>query len=296
MCFDFTQFRYFEVENVSIYRCDRRTHEACIFDKLKNEWQPTKFNLRLNLNNFHPIAIDMMDYFERRCRLGCNSDHDGFDWVGMSELIPRDEDVNHFVLRRDTDRNWYIRTKKYFVNNYSYIVLAAAHLAQDLHWGQTDKAGENYFFAHLVPVGALGKTWKEQVVGLLHDAAEDTPHNVDEIIELLKNRIDVVLNLVRLPWIWELEQKLHLTTGASCDRPSKDDWFELAEALTALNHHLYPSREIYINHIKTNPLATKVKLNDLANNMDMSRVNHPTEEDWVRTLRYKQEYEFLSKK
>lgn len=90
-----------------------------------------------------------------------------------------------------------------------------------------------------------------------------------------------------LPWIWELEQKLHLTTGASCDLPRKDDWFELAEALTALNHHLYPSREIYINHIKTNPLATQVKLNDLANNMDLSRIAHPTEEDMERTLRYK---------
>lgn len=275
---DFTQYRYFE--KYVLYRCNRRTHEAEEqYDSAADLWRPIHFNL----NTLTPVAIDDMDFLERACRnIGFEKDGDGYEWDTWSELVMKDNRICY--------------SNYPFAHNFSYIVLAAAHLAQELHKGQTDKANKDYFSAHLLIVGAMGKTWKEQVVGLLHDAAEDTPYNINEIIELLKNRIDIVLTLVRLPWIWELEQKLHLTTGASCDRPSKDDWFELAEALTALNHHLYPSREIYINHIKTNPLATKVKLNDLANNMDMSRVDHPTEEDLERTLRYKQEYEFLSKK
>ncbi len=59
-----------------------------------------------------------------------------------------------------------------------HVVYAAAHVAKELHQGQKDKGGNDYFSSHLLPVGKSGYDWKEQVVGLLHDAAEDTTNDI----------------------------------------------------------------------------------------------------------------------
>ena len=48
------------------------------------------------------------------------------------------------------------------------IVQCAAVLACELHKGQVDKAGVDYFTGHLTTVAKMGSTWKEQVVGYLH--------------------------------------------------------------------------------------------------------------------------------
>ena len=64
-------------------------------------------------------------------------------------------------------------------------------------------------------------------------------------------------------------------------------------ALTLLNHHTSPSREEYISRISSNFLALKVKLHDLENNMDISRIPEPTEKDYAHIERYKKEYGIL---
>ena len=48
-----------------------------------------------------------------------------------------------------------------------------------------------------------------------------------------------------------------------------------------------------INRISTNFLALKVKLNDLRNNLDITRIPEPTEKDYARIERYKKEYDIL---
>ena len=68
---------------------------------------------------------------------------------------------------------------------------------------------------------------------------------------------------------------------------------ELKNALNLLNHHTASSREEYIKRIVGNHLALKVKMSDLKNNMDLSRIPQPTEKDLVRVERYKVEYEKL---
>ena len=68
---------------------------------------------------------------------------------------------------------------------------------------------------------------------------------------------------------------------------------EIETALTLLNHHTAPSREEYISRISNNFLALKVKLNDLRNNMDITRIPDPTEKDYARMDRYKKEYQTL---
>ena len=72
--------------------------------------------------------------------------------------------------------------------------------------------------------------------------------------------------------------------------PSDEDWDEIASALNVLNHHHADNRTDYIQKIRQNKLALRVKLNDLKNNMDISRIPQPTEKDLERLERYKAEY------
>ena len=70
------------------------------------------------------------------------------------------------------------------VNKEENIVQCAAALACELHKGQVDKAGVDYFTGHLTSVAKMGSTWQEQVVGYLHDASEDTPNSVGQVLNL----------------------------------------------------------------------------------------------------------------
>ena len=145
---------------------------------------------------------------------------------------------------------------------------AAAELACELHKGQVDKAGVDYFTGHLTTVAKMGSTWQEQVIGYLHDASEDTPNSVEQVLNLLDEKLESPLS----------------------DR----DREELTVALRLLNHHLAPDRETYIQRIKSNALAKAVKMHDLTHNMDLSRLPNPTRKDYERVERYRKEYDYLS--
>lgn len=147
-------------------------------------------------------------------------------------------------------------------------VKASAALAKRLHKGQVDKAGIDYFEGHLCVVASMGATWQEQVVGYLHDASEDTPNTVEEVLSLLEE---------------EAKQKL-----------SKEDRLVLSSVLHLLNHHNSSDRESYIRAIGEHPLAKSVKLNDLRHNMDLSHFPSPTAKDFIRRERYECEYNYLS--
>ena len=62
----------------------------------------------------------------------------------------------------------------------------AARLAKELHKGQVDKAGKDYFEEHLATVGGSGYDWKQKTVGFLHDVAEDTSYSVKDVIRFLQ--------------------------------------------------------------------------------------------------------------
>lgn len=147
-------------------------------------------------------------------------------------------------------------------------VQAAAQLAKQFHKGQIDKAGKDYFEGHLSSVANYGENWKEQIVGYLHDAAEDTPHTVSETIHLLQDK---------------------------CPNIATKDWEEIETALNLMNSHTAANREAYINRFRNNTLAIRVKLNDLRHNMDISRIPNPTEKDIARAARYRREYSQLKK-
>ncbi|EGC20837.1 hypothetical protein [Prevotella multiformis] len=154
-------------------------------------------------------------------------------------------------------------------NQEKSIVQCAAALACQLHRGQVDKAGVDYFTGHLTTVAKMGSTWQEQIIGYLHDASEDTPNSVEQVLNLLDEKLESLL--------------------------SDSDREEFTVALRLLNHHLAPDRETYIQRIKRNALAKAVKMHDLTHNMDLSRLPNPTRKDYERVKRYKKEYDYLSK-
>ena len=178
------------------------------------------------------------------------------------------------------------------------IVYAAGLVAKKLHKGQVDKGGNDYFEFHLLKVADAGFDWKEKVVGFLHDASEDCNMMVEDVMNLLDEEISRILDNPKENW-WEEDwwedwmedidkypcETTHVMTTGERD--------EIETALTLLNHHTAPSREEYISRISNNFLALKVKLNDLRNNMDITRIPDPTEKDYARMDRYKKEYQTL---
>lgn len=64
----------------------------------------------------------------------------------------------------------------------------AVALSRVAHSGQRDKAGHDYFYAHIEPVvkiirEELGGTIHDAIVGYLHDILEDTPTTVQDLVE-----------------------------------------------------------------------------------------------------------------
>ncbi len=178
------------------------------------------------------------------------------------------------------------------------IVYAAGLLAKDLHKGQTDKGGNDYFESHLLKVASDGFDWKEKVVGFLHDAAEDCNVTVDEVMAMFNTKVLKVANNPKESW-WEeewWEDWMEDIDPYPCEVThsiTDEERAELKNALNLLNHHTASTREEYIDRIANNRLALKVKMYDLENNMDISRMPHPTEKDFIRIERYKVEYQKL---
>ena len=170
----------------------------------------------------------------------------------------------------------------------------AARLAKELHKGQVDKAGKDYFEGHLATVGGSGYDWKQKTVGFLHDVAEDTSYSVKDVIRFLQKGLKAwKARPKEQDWIDDFSEIVNQYPHEHLYLPSKDEWEEIEEALHLMNARTAKSREEYIHRFKGHFLAIKVKLNDLRHNMDISRFPNPTEKDYIRLERYQKEYEAL---
>lgn len=67
-------------------------------------------------------------------------------------------------------------------------------------------------------------------------------------------------------------------------------------AVSLLTHNPKDSYEIYIRAISTDKYATLVKLEDLRDNSDITRLKGVTEKDLARMEKYHKAYTFLKKK
>lgn len=177
------------------------------------------------------------------------------------------------------------------------IVYAAGLVAQKLHKGQVDKGGHDYFESHLLKVADAGFDWKEKVVGFLHDASEDFGVTVEDVMNLLDEEISRVTGTKGNHWEADWwEDWMEDIDPYPCERThvmTSEERDEIKTALTLLNHNPAISREEYISNISRNSLALKVKLHDLRNNMDISRIPEPTEKDYARLERYQKEHKTL---
>ena len=181
---------------------------------------------------------------------------------------------------------------------WSPVVYAAYLTAKKIHAGQLDKGVNDYFTSHLLKVGSAGFDWKQKVVGLLHDAAEDTEYDEDSVILMMKKQLqDFSEKFPTLSWeeIVPFEEALDMCPypPKSIFFPSDVQWKEIEDALKLMNHHTAGSREEYIRRFGTNMLALNVKLNDLKSNMELARIPAPKPEDYARVERYKSEYSAL---
>lgn len=132
-------------------------------------------------------------------------------------------------------------------------LIKAFIVAIKAHRGQKDKGGKPYIL-HPVRVALNVKGKDEKIVALLHDVIEDTNYTIDDLDFLTK------------------EQK---------------------EALLLLTHDKNVAYMEYVRKIKKNKIASKVKLADLEQNMNLKRLKTISNKDLKRLEKYKRAKEIL---
>ena len=137
------------------------------------------------------------------------------------------------------------------------ILERAKAIATSAHEGQVDKAGKPYI-EHPMRVMNMGKTVEEKIAGVLHDVVEDSEWTFDMLEKegIPKDVLDA------------------LRCGTKLSEDEDYDHF--------------------IERVKTNPLAVKVKINDLKDNMDITRLGEVTEKDLTRLNKYIRAYRQLT--
>ena len=136
------------------------------------------------------------------------------------------------------------------------ILELALSIATEAHKGQFDKAGVDYI-EHPIYVASQVDTEEEKAVALLHDVIEDSPFTSEEL--LLAGLPEIVVAAVQI---------LSKKKGQDC--------------------------QIYLENVKSNPLARVVKLADLKHNSDLSRLSSVTDKDLERLEKYKKAIDYLS--
>ena len=137
-----------------------------------------------------------------------------------------------------------------------HLVEKAIAIAVAAHAGEMDKEGKPYIL-HPLRLMMQMETAAEMITAVLHDVVEDTPITLADLGQ--EGFPEVVL-----------------------------------EALALLTHDTASSSyEDYVAAIKPNPLARKVKLADLAHNMDVRRLPQMGMKDFGRLEKYRHAWDVL---
>lgn len=160
--------------------------------------------------------------------------------------------------------NNFTRSLVILIRNYNDPLDLAETLARVYHENQVDKAGQPYI-EHVRRVSEGCNSYTGKVVGWLHDIIEDT-HIEEELLRHLfpDSVTDVVILL------------------------SKNR--DLPETFSSSTRD-----RMYYSRIAAHKIATEVKLSDLKDNSDISRIDDPTVKDYKRTARYFQKIAYLMK-
>ena len=133
----------------------------------------------------------------------------------------------------------------------------AIAIAAMAHEGQVDKAGMSYVL-HPLRMMLSVDTPEARIAAVLHDVVEDTEVTLEQ------------LRAERFP----------------------DAVIEVVEALTKRDGEDY---EAFIRRVAPNSIARKVKLADLRDNSDLSRIAAPTERDRQRIEKYRRAIQYLER-
>lgn len=131
---------------------------------------------------------------------------------------------------------------------------SARLLATHQHQGQVDKSGMPYIL-HPTRVAERMRTAEEKVVGWLHDTVEDTDLSLSDIKQQFGP--------------------------------------ETADAVDAISRREDESWEKYLQRVKLNPIARSVKISDLIDNSNLSRLEDITIKDVKRQEKYNLALQFL---
>ena len=134
----------------------------------------------------------------------------------------------------------------------------AIALAALKHKGQRDKAGAPYILHPLRVVGFLGPeaSEDERIVAVLHDVPEDCGVSFEDLAQLEYSP-------------------------------------QVLAALELVTRRADESYEAFVERLSPDPIARRVKMCDLRDNMDLSRIAHPSERDLERIERYEKAMAFL---
>lgn len=133
----------------------------------------------------------------------------------------------------------------------------AISLALEIHAGQTDRAGHPYILHPLTLMVQMDSD-DERITAVLHDTIEDSNLTIDQ-----------------------LQQKLNLPA-------------HIAEAIDLLSHDKNEmDYDSYIERLRPNALALKIKLADLRHNMDLTRLDQIRPENMPRLAKYHRAWQQL---
>ena len=130
----------------------------------------------------------------------------------------------------------------------------ASKIAYKAHEGQTDKAGVPYIF-HPIHIAEQMDSEESCVVALLHDVIEDSDITLEILSKYFNDNIIAALRVLT--------------------KKENDDYV------------------MYIKRVKTNKLATKVKIKDLEHNRDLTRLDEVTDRDKKRSMKYWEAIRYL---
>src|SRR5579859_2025018 len=121
-------------------------------------------------------------------------------------------------------------------------------LAVQAHRGQVAKGGEPYML-HVLRVMLRLDSEHERMAGVLHDVVEDTPYTLDDL------------------------RQMGYPTA-------------VVAAVDHLTRRQSESYEAFVERALADPIARRVKLADLEDNMDVRRLTAVTDDDRARLQRY----------
>jgi (p)ppGpp synthase/HD superfamily hydrolase len=133
---------------------------------------------------------------------------------------------------------------------------SAISIAARAHEGQLDKAGAPYIL-HPLRVMLRLNSFEERVVGVLHDVLEDT---------------DISTELLRASGFSEV----------------------ILSALHSVTKRSGETYDEFVLRAASNPIGRSVKLADLADNCDLSRIANPTTKDFKRLEKYRHAIETIN--